>query len=57
MLLHGVEFHGVRLGTEPGRTQVVLDFHDGFVGLDEWHEFVALLVLEALFVQCPVEVR
>ena len=35
MLLQGVEVHSVRLGTELGRTQVVLDLHDGFVGLDE----------------------
>ena len=57
MLLHGVEVHSVRLGTELGRTQLVLDLHDSFIGLDEWYEFVTLLELEALFIQCPVEVR
>ncbi len=38
------------------RIEVVLDLHDGFTSLDEREKFTALLILETLLIEGPVEV-
>src|ERR671938_2142888 len=55
ILLEGAEAHRVGLLTEAGGAQGVLDFEDRLVGLDERLQQLTFVVLEALFVQRPVE--
>ena len=51
-----VEVHAVRLRAEAGRIALVFDAENRLAGLDEWQQQIALIILETLLVELPIEI-